>query len=159
NGWTPSGGSWAVRSTGSHVLTQSDVAANAVSLAGSSWSAQSIQATVTPTLFEGSGEYVAVLARVQDASNYYALVLRDANKAEIRRVSGGTSKVLASVSFTVDTGVPYTVRLSAQGSSLTGYVNGQSVVSAGDSTFGSGRIGLGTFDGTADFDNVVVTSS
>ncbi|WP_333767135.1 hypothetical protein [Streptomyces sp. IBSBF 2435] len=131
----------------------------AVALAGSSWSGQAVQAAVTPTLFNGSGEYVAVLARVQDASNYYALVLRDANKAEIRRVSGGTSKVLGSVSFTVATGVPYTLRLSAQGSALTGYVNGHSVVGATDSTFGSGRIGLGTSDASADFDNVMVSAS
>jgi hypothetical protein len=155
-----SGGSWAVRSAGSHVLTQSSLPGTAVALAGSSgWTSQSVQASVKPTLFDGSGEYVAVVARAQDASDYYALVLRDANKAEIRRVSGGSTKVLASVSFHVDTDTAYTVRLSAQGSSLTGYVNGSAVVSASDGTFAAGKAGLSTYQGTADFDNVVVTTS
>jgi hypothetical protein len=160
NGWTMTGGSWAVRSAGSHVLTQSSLPGTAVALAGSSgWTSQSVQASVKPTLFDGSGEYVAVVARAQDASDYYALVLRDANKAEIRRISGGSTKVLASVSFHVDTDTAYTVRLSAQGSSLTGYVNGSAVVSASDSTFAAGKAGLSTYQGTADFDNVVVTTS
>lgn len=159
DGWATAGGSWAVRANGSRVLTQSTVPGTALALTGSStWTDQDVRATAKPTLFDGSGEYVAVLARATNTSNYYALVLRDANKVEIRRVSNGKSKVLAKTSMKARTGTTYTLRLQVRGEVLRGYVDGKLLVDTTDSTHTTGKIGLGTHDATADFDNVTVTT-
>jgi hypothetical protein len=80
------------------------------------------QAAAAPIKCTGSGEYTVVPARAQDkdTSNCYALVLCDANKAEIRRVVACRSKEPGTVSFDVSTGIRYTLRLEAQGSGPRG---------------------------------------
>jgi pectate lyase len=75
-----------------------------------------------------------------------------------RRVSGGYT-ALASAPFTVSTGTWYTVRLDVNGSSLTGSVNGALLVSASDSSFASGKIGLASLNASVRFDDVVVTGA
>ena len=158
-GWTTSGGSWSVATDGSRVFHQSSTSGNAKAFVGStSWSSQTVQARVKAISFVGSSEYVAVLARVQNSSNYYYLSLRDANKIELKKVLSGSTTTLASVDYTVSTGVWYTVRLDAQGSALRGYVNGAQVISASDSSIAAGQAGVATYNGSASFDDVLVTS-
>lgn len=158
-GWSLASGTWAVRTAGSKVLGQS-ATGTAVALAGrSTWADVDVRATATSTGVTGSGSGVAVLARAQSGTSYYALVVRDANKAELRRVVAGKSKVLATVPFAAGQNRPFALRLVVRGSSLTGYVGGLPLVTATDATFAAGRAGVASVNATAGFDGVSVRAS
>jgi hypothetical protein len=158
-GWSTSGGSWAVATDGSRVYQQSGTSADARALAGSaSWTDQTVSVRVRPLAFNGSNRFVAVAARAQSATSYYYLALRSNNTVELKRLVSGSSTTLASAPVAVAAGQWYTLALTAQGSSLTGSVNGQVLVSATDTRFASGRAGLATFYASASFDDVLVTA-
>ena len=56
-----------------------------------------------------------VAARVQSTSNFYSLVLSNAGRLELRRISGGSVTTLASTPTTVTTGTSATLRLEGGG--------------------------------------------
>jgi hypothetical protein len=157
-GWSTSGGSWSVVADGSQVYRQGSASSEARSFAGStSWTDQTAEARVKPLVFNGSGRYAAVLARVQSSSNYYYLALTNGNRVELGKRVSGANTTITSASFTVATGTWYSLRLEASGTALRGFVNGAQVLSATDSSFASGRIGLAASYTSAAFDDVVVT--
>ncbi len=158
-GWSKSGGSWSVTADGSQVWRQTSTGADAKAQAGSSWTGQSVSARVKPIAFGNSTRSVGVAARLQSLSNYYSLVLTGGGAVQLRRVSGGGVTTLATLVFPVSTGTWYTLRLDAFGSSLTGFVNGTQVVSATDSTFSSGKVGLMSSYASASFDDVAVSDT
>lgn len=160
DGWTSSGGSWSVVTDGTKVYQQTSTSGNARALAGSaSWTDQAVEARVKPIAFAGGSEFVAVLARVQSATSYYYVTLRNANKIEIKKLVSGSSTLLATADFTVNTGTWYTLRLEAQGTTLRALVNGTPYLSVSDSQFAAGKAGLATYNGSAAFDNVLVSGS
>ncbi|HCT79099.1 MAG TPA: pectate lyase [Micromonosporaceae bacterium] len=65
---------------------------------------------------------------------------------------------LASASVPVSVGTWYTLSLKVSGSTLTGQVNGGSTLSATDTQFASGQLGLATFNASASFDDVTAAS-
>jgi len=157
NGWTRSGGSWAVVTDGSSAYRQSGTSSNARALVGqSSWTNYAVQARVKPLAFNGSDRFVAVVARAQNSTNYYYLALRSTGRVELGKLVGGSSTTLASAQILVSTGTWYTVRLEVSGSSLRGLVSGAEVTSAADATFSAGRVGLATYNASASFDDVAV---
>lgn len=152
-GWTKAAGTWVVRSAG---LAQ-DARGTAVAYAGSAaWTATDVRVTATNRGVTGAGSGVRVLARVQDATSYYALVVRDANVVELRRLVAGRNKVLAKAAFKAATNRPYALRLVVKGSTLTGFVDGVQVLTATDTTFAAGGVGVGSVNATATFDDVTV---
>lgn len=160
DGWTTSGGSWSIVSDGTRVYRQSSTSGNASALVGAtSWTDQSVQARVKPLAFAGGSEFVAVLARVQNNTNYYYATLRNANKVEIKKMVSGSATLLASASFTVNTNTWYTLRLEVQGTNLRALINGSQYLSVSDSQFASGRVGLATYNGSASFDDLLVTGA
>ncbi|NUT33224.1 MAG: pectate lyase [Hamadaea sp.] len=157
DGWTRSGGSWSV-SAGAY--QQTSTGADAKAQAGSlSWASQSVAARVRPIAFGSSARSVGVLARAQSMTNFYALVLVGSGSVQLRRVSSGGITTLASAPLAVTTGTWYTLTLSASGAGLTGSVNGTALVTAADSTFGTGRAGVITSYASAAFDDVLVTDT
>ncbi|AVT36379.1 family 16 glycoside hydrolase [Plantactinospora sp. BB1] len=159
-GWTTSGGSWSVDTDGSRVYRQSGTSSDARALAGTtSWANYTVQTRVKPTAFNGSNRFVALLARVQSNTSYYYLALRSNNTVELKRLSGGSSTTLDTASVTVGLNNWYTLRLDVSGSSLRGYVNGTLLTEGTDSSYGTGRIGVATFNATANFDDVLVSDS
>jgi hypothetical protein len=159
DGWTTSGGSWSVVTDGTKVYRQTGTSGNARALASTaSWTDQAVEARVKPLAFAGGSEFVAVLARVQSSTSYYYATLRNANKIEIKKLVSGSATLLATVDFTVNTNTWYTLRLEAQGTTLRAFVNGTLYLTASDSQFASGKIGLATYNASASFDNVAVTA-
>jgi pectate lyase len=154
NGWSTSGGSWSVSSG---VNSQSGTSASAKAQAGStSWSTATVSARVRPNAFgSASSRGAGIAARVQNTSNFYALVLTP-NSVQIRK---GATTTLASASFSTATGTWYTLSLSATGGSLVGSVNGTQVVSASDSSYATGRAGLLANYTAGSFDDVLVTDA
>jgi pectate lyase len=157
DGWTRSGGSWSVVTDGSRAWRQSGTSSDARALAGSVWSDQAVQVRVKPTGFNGANRHAAVAARVQNTNNYYYLGLTSAGSAVLGKRSGGSSVTLATAPAAVTLGTWYTLRLEAFDSTLRGFLDGVQVVSATDTTFGSGRAGLATAYASASFDDLLVT--
>jgi pectate lyase len=158
SGWSKSGGSWSVVTDGSRVYRQSSTGSDAKAQAGQlGWSGQTVQARVKPLAWGGQDRFAGVLGRAQNMTNYYYLALTSGNQLVLGRRASGGYTTLASAPATVTTGTWYTLRLEAFGSTLRGYLNGQLAVTATDSTFASGRIGLATLFASAAFDDVVVT--
>jgi pectate lyase len=156
-GWTTSGGTWSVAADGTPVLRQSGTSADARALAGTAtWSDYTVTARVKPTAFNGANRFAALAARVQSATSYYYLALRSNNTVELKRLSGGSSATLAAAPVTVTINQWYALSLTVSGTSLRGTVNGAVTVSATDSAYSSGRIGLATFNASANFDDVLV---
>jgi pectate lyase len=156
-GWTTSGGTWTVATAGDRAYRQGGTSSDARSRAGSTaWNDYTVSADVKPLAFNGSDRFVAVLARVQSNTSYYYLTLRNSNRIELKKLVGGSSTTLASASFTVTTGTEYRASLRVRGSALTGTINGVALLSASDTQFATGQIGLATFNASADFDNVRV---
>ena len=159
DGWARSSGTWAVVTDGSLAYRQSGTSADANSRAGSpSWTNISVQARVKPTAFNGADRYVGVMTRVVNSNHYYFFALQNGNRLLLGKRAGSTPIVLATKAFTFSTGTFQTLRLDANGSSLSGYVNGTLQLTASDSEFTAGIIGGATFFASATFDDFLVTS-
>jgi hypothetical protein len=161
SGWSKSGGTWSVVSDGSHVLQQSDAGSErAREFAGdTSWTNYSVQARVKATSFATSAGVVALTARASGSTKMYRLSLTGSNKVQLETMNGSTITVLGSLSQTISTSTFYTLKLSLNGSTISGAINGTSVGSATDSTISAGRIGLLTEHAAGRFDDVVVDNA
>lgn len=155
--WTTDGGAWAV--TAAATYEQSVDAGNARAFAGDpGWADVRVEADVTPS--DATGTLTAVLGRVQSVDTYYYLTLRQSGSLEINRLVEGSRIEVAAVPFEIEVGEKYRVGLHMFGDELTGYVDGEPLVQGTDPDgFTAGRIGLKTFNATAEFDNVVVRTA
>src|SRR5262245_32672884 len=159
NGWTKSSGTWSVVTDGSLAYRQSGTSSDSNSRAGSaSWTNISVQARVRPIAFNGADRYVGVMTRVVNSNHYYFLALQNGNRLILGKRAGSSPITLATQAFTFTTGAYHTLRIDAQGSSLSGYVNGTLQLTATDSEFTSGIMGGATFFASASFDDFLVTS-
>src|SRR5262247_534310 len=159
DGWARSSGTWSIVTDGTLAYRQSGTSADSNSRAGSpSWTNISVQARVKPTAFNGADRYVGVTTRVVNSNHYYFLALQNGNRLLIGKRAGSSPITLATKSFTFSTGTFVTLRLDANGSTLTGFVNGTQQLTASDSEFTAGIIGGATFFASASFDDFLVTS-
>jgi len=109
-----------------------------------------------------------VICRYQDSSNYYFFVISSDGYAAIGKVDHDSQILLNKGGKMVPVTIPnadknkYHIKAACVGSQLTLWVNGAKLLTAEDTTFTSGDVGLiaGTFDnGGTDilFDNFVVS--
>ncbi|MEU8077032.1 family 16 glycoside hydrolase [Catellatospora citrea] len=160
SGWTTSGGTWSVAADGTPVLRQAGTSSDARARAGSTaWANYTVTARVKLTAVNGTNRFAALLARAQSNTSYYYLALRTNNTVELKKLVGGSSTTLASAAVTVTTGAWHTLSLKASGSSLQGAVDGGVTVSATDSQFATGQIGVATYNAAANFDDVLVADA
>ena len=159
NGWSRSNGTWAIVTDGSLVFRQSATNTDARVRAGStSWTDYSVQARVKAIAFNGTGRYVALIARAENSNHFYYLALQNGNQLVLAKRIGDTITTLASRSFTVSLNTFFTLRVDVRGASLTGFVNGVQQLAATDGEIPAGAIGGATFFASGSFDDVVVTS-
>jgi pectate lyase len=160
SGWSRSGGTWAVTADGTNVLQQSNAGSDlARDFNGStSWTDYTLQARVKPLALDAGTDFVGIAARASGATTFYRLVLLGSGQAQLQADRGGTVSVLGSASMSVSAGTWYTLRIDVSGSTVTGFVNGGQVASATSTVVAAGRIGLQTFQASANFDDVAVTS-
>ncbi|MBB5870300.1 pectate lyase [Allocatelliglobosispora scoriae] len=160
DGWSKSGGSWAVAVDGGQVYQQTSTGADAKAQAGqATWTDYTVQARIKPLAYNGANRSVAVLGRLQSTTSYYYLALRSTGVLELGKRVGGGFTSLASAPTGTGTGVWRTVTLRLAGGTLSGSVDGQQLVSANDSSFSAGKIGLSTYYAGASFDDVTVTDN
>ncbi|MEU4568001.1 right-handed parallel beta-helix repeat-containing protein [Micromonospora sp. NPDC023956] len=159
NGWSKSGGSWAVVADGSPAARQSNATSENARLfaGGTSWTGYTVQARVKPLSLAANG-HVSLLARASGSTVYYRLALLPGHRAQLQAVNGQAVTVLATVSRTVTPGTWYTLAVEVDGTTVRGSVDG-TVIGQGTSSLSSaGRIGLQTAYASASFDDVVVTT-
>ncbi|WP_030440074.1 cellulose-binding protein [Actinoplanes subtropicus] len=161
SGWSRSGGTWSIVSDGSQVLQQSDASSErAREFAGDAgWTDYSVQARVKATSFASTAGVVALTARASGSTKMYRLSLTGGNKVQLETMNGSSITVLGSLAQTISPSTFYTLRLTLNGTTISGTINGTSVGSATDSTISSGRIGLLTEHAAGRFDDVVVDNS
>ncbi|XVU22480.1 cellulose-binding protein [Actinoplanes sp. CA-054009] len=160
-GWSKSGGTWSVVADGSQVLQQSDAGSErAREFAGdTAWTNYSVQARVKATSFGSGAGVVALTARAAGATKMYRLSLTGGNRVQLEAMNGSTVKVLGGISRTISASTWYTLRLTVDGSTISGTVDGAAVGSATDTSIAAGRVGLLTEAAAGRFDDVVVDSS
>jgi hypothetical protein len=159
-GWTPSTGSQF--STAPRGITRvyrqvnAAIEARAV-LNASDFTSQAIEVDLRPIRFGVSGSGVGVATRYQNPQNYFDAILRSNGRVELRRMAGGSLRVLASAALPVGVNRNYRVRLESVGTLHRVHVDGKLVLDADSSGPSHGRAALVTDRSQAEFDNVVVS--
>lgn len=100
-----------------------------------------------------------IISRVQDKDNYYIIRANvlEAN-VNLYKYAGGRRSGMKDGAARVAQGQWQELRLEISGDRLRGFLNGQLVVEATDTTYRAGRVGLWTkADSVTCFDDVVVT--
>lgn len=150
--WNAESGTWTV-SDG--VCLQSNNTGSALTYAGeNTWSNYEVEVKVTP-LSTSKNIAVMLSGRVDGSANRYVGAYNGGTLCIDRRI-GGSSKILASKSYTFELNREYTLKLAFSGSRISLYVNGVLELETTDETHASGKIGLATYMTSASFDDVVV---
>ena len=165
NNWTVSNGTWQIvddgSGTGNHAYYQSNTTSGATykSIAGqSSWTDYSVRADVRDNS-TGSSSYFGLMARYVDSSDFYMMTYDNSTRnLTIYLVQGGKWTSLGHVvlSAQLDMSTYHNFQFSLSGSTLSGFVDGQNVLTVTDGTFSNGSIGLLTNVDQTYFDNVMV---
>jgi hypothetical protein len=121
---------------------------------------QGIQAEITPRSFSGTDRWVGLMTRRIDASNYYYVTLRTSGRVALKRMQDGIPTTLASAPATPPrVGTTVRLRLESIGQTHRVHINDRLVLTARDSTFQTGRVGLVMHRAAVDFDNAVWSPS
>jgi hypothetical protein len=156
------GSGFALANAGSnYVYRQSNTSGETHAVfANTEWAnAQTIEADLKPTAFDGNDRWLGLGVRYVDAANQYYVTLRSSGKLQLKKKVDGVFTTLDEVDMPVTVGTTYHVQLQALGSALSAqaYARGSGLwfgVQAQDSTFTHGRTALMTYRTRADFDNV-----
>jgi hypothetical protein len=158
------GGTWGV-SSGRYVLSSAATTGTAngnISVQNTSLSGVfTLTADASAENTTGAFDDFSVIFNYTDANNYYFASFNesnDANTSGIFRISGGVVTQLADITSLISGGTTYSIRVVKNGSSIVVSRNGVQVASATDATFSSGRVGFGTRNNGASFDNLIVNS-
>jgi pectate lyase len=129
----------------------------------SAWTDYTFQVDIK--MMSGSSFELGVFGRFalgSDKGNYYEAYMDDSGAVQLRVKLDGSTTTLGTKSKSTTgaavLGMVYTFTLDLRGSTISVSVNGVPRVSmVMDSTLSAGGIGLIVNNGTAEFDNVVVT--
>ncbi|MFP2908047.1 hypothetical protein ACLESD_23955 [Pyxidicoccus sp. 3LFB2] len=158
-----SGGTWAV-SGGQYMLTSPS---NASAVNGNLAVHNTVvtgdyvltaEGKTTPTT--SAWNDFSIVFSYQDAQNYHFVSLNESNDdltKGIFKVSGGVKTQLADITTAVTAGTLYRVRVERTGSTLKAFINDALVATATSATPATGRVGVGSHNDGAAFDNVGVT--
>ncbi|NOU69392.1 cellulase family glycosylhydrolase [Paenibacillus sp. LMG 31461] len=128
------------------------------SVAGTStWTNYSVEAKGK---METASGRMGLVARFIDYNNYYTMTYDNfTKKVYLSKLQNGSITDLAiSAAITpLAAGTYHTLRFTVVGNTLQAYVNGNPILSATDSTFSAGKIGVYTHMLKAYFDDVVVS--
>lgn len=145
--WTVVSGNWQVAedpaNPGNQALNQTDTGEGIIMTGDSSWT----DSTVTMRFYTGDGgNYPGILARVQDAKNFYYFQMQAAGTLVLSKRINGTDTTLRSLAYPMSKNAWYQLKIVLIGSSIKCYIvnNGkdQLVFDATDDTFTSGKAGV-----------------
>ncbi|MFC5701964.1 PA14 domain-containing protein [Cohnella faecalis] len=153
DGWTVTAGTWNIANDGATKVYRS--AGNGSSTSGSTvWTNYTIKANVKQT---GNAAMTSdVIGRYTDGNHFYFLQLDGVgNRLKLYKKVASSVTLLKSVPFTVNRGQWYSMQLGMSGSTLTGSVDGNTLITVSDGELTSGRIGLRSSAETI-FDDITV---
>jgi len=103
----------------------------------------------------------AVVFGFQDAGNYYyAIFNNDQDSTQLFKVVNGIRSALATAdSDWLTDNLYHRIEVSRVGSEIKVNFDGALIMSASDSTFGAGQVGVGSFNDSAYFDDVNVVAT
>ncbi|OXM13545.1 glycoside hydrolase [Paenibacillus herberti] len=157
-GWTAGSGSWSVVADGTNVYKQSANTANeAVATRGdAAWTNYDMLADVNLKSTSNTAA-TGILGRYKDNNNYYYLRLNSGeSKLQLLKKVNGTFTLLANLPQTVSLNTTYKLRLSMNGSTIKGYLNGEEKISVTDVSLTAGKAGIRTYSQVATIDGVRV---
>jgi hypothetical protein len=166
DGWTifATATDWALVTDGTQAYGASNAPGSntfrAARAGSTSWTDVHVEGRIKVTSFNGSqsDRYAGLCVRVQSDTVYTCLAIRSDDKLAIRyRNSGGSGMNSTSVNFTVMENTWYDATLEIVGSTVTGSVNGTTVMQTGITT-ASGNIALAVPGTNARYDDIVVTA-
>jgi glucose/arabinose dehydrogenase len=116
----------------------------------------------TATMTSGSWDDFLILFGYQDENNYYYAIFNesdDANTNALFKLQGGVKTQLLDFgsNVTAASTTLYSIRIERVGNSIKVYKGSSLMGTATDSSFSNGRVGLGTYNNNASFDNLMVT--
>lgn len=158
-----SGGTWNV-SGGRYVLS-SPASGGAgllgnISVHGTSVSGDfDLSTTVRITGTGSTWDDTAVVFCYQDTSNYYYVSLNESNDGNTKgvfKVVSGTPTELADIGSSISSDVDYPIEIQRSGSSIVVLLNSSQVASVSDSTFTAGKVGFGSKNDGAQYDDLLV---
>lgn len=160
-----SGGTWAVTG-GQYVLTSpaqgtssganANISTHNTSLSGD-WTL-TVDGSTTAT--SSAWNDFTVMFGYQDANNYYYVSFNESNDdgtSGIFKWVAGVKTQLADITTLITGGTTYAVKVEKTGTTYKAYLNNTLVATATDSTFSSGKVGFGTNNDGASYDNLIVT--
>ena len=155
--WETIGGVWSIKKDNTKTLNV-DGASESIATAGTAWTDYTLEGRVK-VLTDGGN--AGLIIRYVDNSNFYSLCLNaSTNQVELYKKLDNTATMVASSGLSVNTNTWYTLRVTANGNNITGFVNGNPVIDwtnpSGELT--AGKIGFQTTS-DANFDDVLVTSN
>ena len=170
SGWSPASGTWSVCQQGSssHEACVPSLYGGEALAGNSAWSNYYVDAIAVHPNFSQGG--VAILGRVQDATHFYQLELRQdyAGSAQpmwyIWKYDGRSWLEIAGGAFTTQSNPYYRLRLAFSGNVISAFVaynytsSFQALGSGTDDAYSSGKIGLRSWaTSSARFDEVNVS--
>ncbi|MDB5053707.1 MAG: hypothetical protein JWM44_1757 [Bacilli bacterium] len=157
-GWTAYGGNWAVVN-GQYSVNSGQ--GNKSIITGSNYSSFTFEADVAV----GAGGNSGLVFRASNLgvgtdaySGYYVGLNTASNQVEFGKADNNWTAIFA-YPYTVNANTFYHLKVVTKGKAIDIYVNTDHVISLVDTTFGSGSVGLRTFNTNAVFDNVKVTDN
>lgn len=108
---------------------------------------------------DSAADYVVIFGYQDEANYYYMMFNRYAINNELFKVVDGVRQQIARAprgSF-LDNGW-HKVNVQRRGSQIRVLFDGRSYITAADDTFGSGAVGIGSYNDSASFDDIVVRS-
>ncbi len=161
--WGISGGRYVLSSpaAGTVEMGNGNLAVHGTSVAGDF----TLTTTARSTGTSGTWDDFSIVFNYADTSNYYFASFNEGNDANTHglfRVQAGTVTQLADFTSVISTGVDYALQVERSGSTIRVWRDGVLAAQVTDSTFTSGRVGYGSRNDAASFDNlrvVVATSS
>jgi hypothetical protein len=151
SGWNAASGTWFI--SGNSLSQNSSFPDRAVITSGNlAWSNYSIETTVMFPQSINIGQGAAVILRVQDNQSFYEVWIHD-RQVEMRLRGEAVDSQIAVNRTTapIRAGTWHDLRITADGSNFQTYLDGERVLSAIDSTYATGRVGLSTYQSSAFF--------
>lgn len=130
--WVERAGDWQITSNRAVMVGANDT----IHIASVNLGQSDVDITVVGRLLVVDDLTMAVLLRFVDTSNYwFAGINPSLDEISITKREGGSNTKVANTAVTIDTGIDYTLRVRAVGSTITAWVDGGSQVQYTSATF------------------------
>ena len=115
----------------------------------------------TEDLSSNSSADYCIVFGYQDPNNYYCMMYNsNASNSQLFGIINGSRQLITdAANMAITDNAYHDVRLERTGSNIIVYIDGTEVINATDSTFSSGRVGIGGFNDASLWDDIIVTTS